>query len=85
MASAKKPRRAKSGPKRARAPAARAPVENGNAVGGALLALEEGREPERDGDASVEAPLPDWLEPEDEPDRWLDERPGQDTQKVPDE
>ena len=84
MARAKKARRPKSSPGRTRAPAAR-PVENGNAVSGALLALENGREPERLDEGSVEGPPRDRPEPDDELDRWLDERPGQDTEKVPDE
>jgi hypothetical protein len=80
---AKKTPRAKP-KKRAPAPAAPAPDDDGNAAGGALLALEDGRGA-AEVDASVEDPLEDWPEAEGEPDRWLEERPGEDVEKAPDE
>ena len=88
MTKAKKARRTKARPKRARAPAAPVPDQNGNAASAALLALEDGRraaDMEPEGDGSVEDPLQDWPEAEGEPDRWLDERGGNDVQKVRDE
>ena len=85
MAKAKRVPRAKARPKKTRAPSAPVPAEDANAASGALLALEDGREPEPDGDGSVEDPLQDWPEAEGEPDRWLDERGGNDVQKVRDE
>jgi hypothetical protein len=85
MPTAKKARRAKPKPKkRVPAPAAPAPDDAGNAAGGALLALEDGRGA-ADADASVEDPLGDWPEAEGDPDRWLEDRPGEDVEKTPDE
>jgi hypothetical protein len=87
MAKAKKARRATPKPKpkkRAAASAVPRPEEGGNAVPGALLALEDGRGA-AEADASVEDPLEDWPEAEGEPDRWLDERPGESVEKTPDE
>jgi hypothetical protein len=85
MTKAKKAPRAKARPKKARVPSGPVPAEDANAASGALLALEAGRAPEPDGDGSVEDPLQDWPEAEGEPDRWLDERGGDDVQKMPDE
>ena len=85
MMTAKKTRRAKSRPRPGRAPAAPPPAENANAASDALLALEDGREPDPERDGSVEDPLQDWPEAEGEPDRWLDERRGPDVEKLPDE
>ncbi len=88
MTKAKKARRTKARPKRARAPAAPVPDQNGNAASAALLALEDGRraaDMEPEGDGSVEDPLQDWPEAEGEPDRWLDERIGESVEKDPDE
>ena len=77
-------KRSKRRPQRLRTPAAPRPEENGNAAAGALLALEDGRGG-AEVDASVEDPLEDWPEAEGEPDRWLDERPGEDVEKTPGE
>jgi hypothetical protein len=85
MAKAKKARRTKARPKTVRERSAPVPAEDANAASGALLALEDGRAPEPDGDGSVEDPLGDWPEAEGEPDRWLDERGGDDVQKMRDE
>lgn len=84
MPRAKKARRAKP-QKRAPAPAAPPAEENGNAAAGAMLALEDGRGGVAEAEGSVEDPLEDWPEAGGEPDRWLDERPGEDVQKPPDE
>ena len=85
MTKAKKARRAQARPKKARTPSAPVPAEDANAASSALLALEDGRAAEPDSDGSVEDPLQDWPEAEGEPDRWLDERGGDDVQKTPDE
>jgi predicted P-loop ATPase len=88
MTRAKKVRRAKRRPEKARAPAGPLPDQDTNAASSALLALEEGRgaaDVEPEGDGSVEDPLQDWPEQEGEPDRWLEERSGPDVEKVPDE
>jgi hypothetical protein len=78
-------KRIKRRPQRRRTPAAPpSPAENGNATAEALLALEDGRGT-AEADASVEDPLEDWPEAEGEPDRWLDERPGEGVEKTPDE
>jgi hypothetical protein len=76
--------RTKRRPQRRRAPAAPPPEENGNAAAAALLAPEDGRGA-AEVDASVEDPLQDWPEAEGEPERWLDERPGEGVEKTPDE
>jgi len=84
MGKAKKAPRAKARPKKVRAPSAPVPAEDANAASGALLALEDGRRPEAEADGSVEDPLQDWPEPEGEPDRWLDERVGENVEKEDD-